>query len=985
MRNDLPNDKAPNFNARIRETLMTYLGRQGDPLDRGLTLRDLVESGFAKLQGPLRPSSTIPLVPGVAVSGEPDLTPPPTPTGFTLTPGISYVIVEHSDPLFQQGRGYLRTHLYGATRAEGDPAPVFADAVELAQFTGTVFAYATTPSTTWHMWIKWESNDGVLSVNPAGGTNGVVATTGQDVSLLLDALTGQIKESQLFSTLGARIDLIDASALVNGSVNNRLAAVEGLLDAKIDTVQAQVNDITGTPPYDNAAAYVADDLVVYNDAIYRAKQSTTGNLPTNTTYWELVGNYSSLGQAVAAQATQISTLNTGLAAEVAARTSLGSAVNDPTTGLAATRSLLTTDYYTKTATNSAISAATTGLVSTTALNTALGNYTTTANLQQNYYTKAATDSAISTATTGLVSTTTLNSALGNYTTTANLEQNYYTKTATDSAISTATTGLVSSNTLSTTLASYVTNATLTNQYYTKTQTDSAISVATTNLVSTTALNTALGSYVTNATLTSQYYTKTATDSAISSATTNLVSTTALNTALAAYPTTATLSANYFTKTETNSAISSATQNLVSTTALNTALGAYTTTASLQTNYYTKTQTDSAISTATSTLVSTTALNTALGAYTNTAALQANYYTKTQTDSAISTATSTLVSTTALNTALGSYTTTSALQTNYYTKTQTDSAISSASSVLTSQFNNTLTGYATTAALTTESQTRATADGALFAQYTVKTDLNGYVSGFGLASTANNATPFSDFAVRADRFYIASPSGPGVAPAMPFIVRTTATTIGGVNVPVGVYITDGFIQIGTISNANIANLAVDIAKIASMSVDKLTAGSIKVGEYIQSVGYAAGASGWRIDGGGNAEFNNVTVRGNVVGSTITGGIITGATVQTATSGQRIQMDNQGLLFLTGATSGKYGQFKYGAKKFGSGVLVYFNNASKRVPFYVAGEQNVADIHLYNRGADPTGATYEAGDMICVNGRLKIYVPALGGWKTLALEP
>jgi hypothetical protein len=200
-----------------------------------------------------------------------------------------------------------------------------------------------------------------------------------------------------------------------------------------------------------------------------------------------------------------------------------------------------------------------------------------------------------------------------------------------------------------------------------------------------------------------------------------------------------------------------------------------------------------------------------------------------------------------------------------------------------------------------------------------------------------------------------------------------------------------IQDLAVTNAKIANLAIDSAKIASMTADKITAGSIAVGQHIQSAGYVSGSAGWRIDGSGSAEFSNVTVRGSVVGSTITGGtitgsVITGATLQTAASGQRIVIDTSGLLFLTGTTFGKYGTFKYGTtRKYGGGVLVYFNNATKRVPFYVAAEQNVADIHLYNRGADPTGATYEAGDMICVNGRLKIFVPALGGWKTLALEP
>jgi hypothetical protein len=67
---------------------------------------------------------------------------------------------------------------------------VFANAVPIAEFQGTVYAYSTNPSTTWHLWVKWKSVDGVESLVPAGGTNGVVLTTGQDVSLLVEAMTG---------------------------------------------------------------------------------------------------------------------------------------------------------------------------------------------------------------------------------------------------------------------------------------------------------------------------------------------------------------------------------------------------------------------------------------------------------------------------------------------------------------------------------------------------------------------------------------------------------------------------------------------------------------------------------------------------------------------------------------------------------------------------------------------------------------------------
>ena len=50
-------------------------------------------------------------------------------------------------------------------------------------------------------------------------------------------------------------------------------------------------------------------------------------------------------------------------------------------------------------------------------------------------------------------------------------------------------------------------------------------------------------------------------------------------------------------------------------------------------------------------------------------------------------------------------------------------------------------------------------------------------------------------------------------------------------------------------------------------------------------------------------------------------------------------------------------------------MYFNNAQRKIPFYVQAEQTVADMHLYNRLSDPTGAA-EIGDIAVVNGKLKI---------------
>jgi hypothetical protein len=71
----------------------------------------------------------------------------------------------------------------------------------------------------------------------------------------------------------------------------------------------------------------------------------------------------------------------------------------------------------------------------------------------------------------------------------------------------------------------------------------------------------------------------------------------------------------------------------------------------------------------------------------------------------------------------------------------------------------------------------------------------------------------------------------------------------------------------VNNAKIADLAVDDAKIANLAVNKLTAGSINVGQYIQSTGFSSGTNGWKIDGNGSAEFGSASIRGQITASQI----------------------------------------------------------------------------------------------------------------------
>lgn len=97
----------------------------------------------------------------------------------------------------------------------------------------------------------------------------------------------------------------------------------------------------------------------------------------------------------------------------------------------------------------------------------------------------------------------------------------------------------------------------------------------------------------------------------------------------------------------------------------------------------------------------------------------------------------------------------------------------------------------------------------------------------------------------------------------------ASTITGAKIAAGT-ITATNIQGLTITAAEIAAATITGAKIAAdtISASNLAALTLGVGKYIESTSYVAGTSGWHIDAAGDAEFNDVTLRGELIASRIT---------------------------------------------------------------------------------------------------------------------
>lgn len=129
--------------------------------------------------------------------------------------------------------------------------------------------------------------------------------------------------------------------------------------------------------------------------------------------------------------------------------------------------------------------------------------------------------------------------------------------------------------------------------------------------------------------------------------------------------------------------------------------------------------------------------------------------------------------------------------------------------------------------------------------------------------------------------------------------------------------------------------------------------------------------------------------NIAGGTIVGAIVTGGLIRTAGDGRRVEINSSGIQAINGNIGITYGDsaYKYGdvTRLYGSGVLVYINNDDLEVPFYVNQEQTVADMHLYNRSAWPTGKA-ELGDICVIENKLCICTSAgtPGSWTAVGAQ-
>ena len=150
--------------------------------------------------------------------------------------------------------------------------------------------------------------------------------------------------------------------------------------------------------------------------------------------------------------------------------------------------------------------------------------------------------------------------------------------------------------------------------------------------------------------------------------------------------------------------------------------------------------------------------------------------------------------------------------------------------------------------------------------------------------------------------------------------------------------------------------------------------VRIGNLNEFLGYTTDTFGLAMGTGSQFikadPINGIRITADITASNISGSLITGSTLKTAASGQRVEITSDGIALIMLDTNPKYSTFKYAdGTKYGSGIRAWIHNKEKHVPFYCLSENDYADFHFVNRASDPTGAA-EVGDCCMSESILKL---------------
>jgi predicted nucleic acid-binding Zn-ribbon protein len=278
--------------AAISEIIEVGEGVRGDPLDRKLTLRDLLDSGIGKLNG--RAAGGGSLSPGQG-AGTPNLAIPPKPTDFNAVGGFNGAInLTWAFP----GTLYSNHAYTNIYRSETDN---FANAILAGREDGgfyTDYRRDDVSPTPYYYWITFTSTSDIEG--PTNATAGTLAQALFDPDYIIGLLEGLLSESELAADLLSPIQSIPSIQDTLDALGIKVPDIEDIVLAhgvQIPTMQDLLDD------FGPRIAQNENEIVVQDNQVI-ALQSSIESLDL-----DVIANadaFSSLDTRVVATETEIS-------------------------------------------------------------------------------------------------------------------------------------------------------------------------------------------------------------------------------------------------------------------------------------------------------------------------------------------------------------------------------------------------------------------------------------------------------------------------------------------------------------------------------------------------------------------------------------------------------------------------------------------------------------------------------------------------------
>ncbi len=290
----IPKDASPELRAYLTalgEALQVRLGRRGDPRDRAVTLRELVDSGLAKelKTQQFDPNNYVASNLGFETNTAPNLAVPPAPAGLSGSAAFQTVILTWNsakDPSFLYSNHSL-TEIYRHT------SDAIGDAVFVGSTPAAIFADDTVSSgNTYYYWVRYVSTDSIKG--PFNATSGV-AVAATDVN----AITTTMISDDAITTPKLATNSVTTNVLAAGAItaDKAIVADAAIVEANIATAaisRAKIADAAiSEAKIENAAittakigAAAVNTLSIGGNAVTvpQFATATSSNLATSSSY-----------------------------------------------------------------------------------------------------------------------------------------------------------------------------------------------------------------------------------------------------------------------------------------------------------------------------------------------------------------------------------------------------------------------------------------------------------------------------------------------------------------------------------------------------------------------------------------------------------------------------------------------------------------------------------------------------------------------------